>query len=321
MSSKHRITGAATRGVAVAAALATLSIIFTAAPASATFHLAHIHRIMTGLGASTDVQYVEIDMNASGQNLVSGTKLIAYHTDGSFDHVVLTVASDLSSAQKRPWIMASSAFATAAGITPDFTFDSSAGKGLPARDAMVCWGNPTDPTKPTSFGMVDCVSYGNFTGPGNSFTSAANPLNPFGHGLVNVANTGSSASDFACEDPAMPGNNALQIAEIAATSPCTGCGNGLVDGSESCDDGDVEFKAGDFCSADCAAVPCGIPTDPSGTLPTAGDALLALRSAVGSVECDLRVCDVDDSTTVTATDALLILESAVGQNIVFNCPV
>jgi hypothetical protein len=52
----------------------------------------------------------------------------------------------------------------------------------------------------------------------------------------------------------------------------------------------------------------------------AGDALSVLRTAVGSLECELCVCDVNDSGDVTAPDALLVLRESVGQDVVLTCP-
>jgi hypothetical protein len=52
---------------------------------------------------------------------------------------------------------------------------------------------------------------------------------------------------------------------------------------------------------------------------TATDALVALRTAVGSTQCDLCLCDVNSSGTITATDALAILRRAVGQAIELLC--
>jgi len=45
---------------------------------------------------------------------------------------------------------------------------------------------------------------------------------------------------------------------------------------------------------------------------TATDALVALRTAVGTSTCELCLCDVNSSGSVTATDALAILRNAVG---------
>jgi hypothetical protein len=53
---------------------------------------------------------------------------------------------------------------------------------------------------------------------------------------------------------------------------------------------------------------------------TATDALLVLKSAVGSLECELCVCDTNASSTITSPDALIVLKFAVGQEVVLNCP-
>ncbi len=54
---------------------------------------------------------------------------------------------------------------------------------------------------------------------------------------------------------------------------------------------------------------------------TASDALIALRTAVGSQACANCICDVDSSSQVTATDALLLLRTAVGAGSPLHCPV
>lgn len=52
----------------------------------------------------------------------------------------------------------------------------------------------------------------------------------------------------------------------------------------------------------------------------AGDALLALRAAVGSSTCSLEVCDYTGDGKVAASDALAILRKAVGQEVAAHCP-
>jgi len=98
------------------------------------------------------------------------------------------------------------------------------------------------------------------------------------------------------------------------------CGNNVVDAGEDCDDGNTTFVFGEFCGPDCLRVPCGKPTNSTGDLPKASDALFTLRSAVGLFSCDLRVCDGDNSGVVTASDALRILRVAVGQPVTLDCP-
>lgn len=55
---------------------------------------------------------------------------------------------------------------------------------------------------------------------------------------------------------------------------------------------------------------------------TAGDALAALRMAVGLASaCTVAVCDVDGSGAVKTSDALRILQAAVGVDVALSCPV
>jgi len=51
----------------------------------------------------------------------------------------------------------------------------------------------------------------------------------------------------------------------------------------------------------------------------AGDALLVLRSAVGTFDCAKIVCDVNNSDSITAADALAVLRNGVGQPIELIC--
>ncbi len=53
---------------------------------------------------------------------------------------------------------------------------------------------------------------------------------------------------------------------------------------------------------------------------TAGDALIALKTSVGSDSCLPCICDANGQGGITATDALLILQFGVGQNITLACP-
>lgn len=65
---------------------------------------------------------------------------------------------------------------------------------------------------------------------------------------------------------------------------------------------------------------CGQPVT-GGLLPTATDALFALRAAVGAQGCLFHICDTDGNGRITAGDALRILRRAViGLSIPFRCP-
>jgi hypothetical protein len=53
---------------------------------------------------------------------------------------------------------------------------------------------------------------------------------------------------------------------------------------------------------------------------SASDALFVLRTAVGSAQCLLCVCDADDSGNIVASDALQTLRKSVGQGVAMICP-
>jgi cysteine-rich repeat protein len=102
---------------------------------------------------------------------------------------------------------------------------------------------------------------------------------------------------------------------------CSVCGNGDAEPPELCDDGNTTFANGEYCGLNCAVlIPCGKPTNSSGTLPKSSDALYVLRAAVAGLPCHVRVCDADGTGLVKASDALRILRSAVGQPVDLNCP-
>lgn len=108
-----------------------------------------------------------------------------------------------------------------------------------------------------------------------------------------------------------------QTVSVCAAS--TSCGDGEVDDSESCDDGDTSFAPGDACTGSCSNVPCGQPVHPEADNPLASDALFALQAAVGAKVCSPDVCDVDASSTVSSSDALAILRKSVDPNRTLNC--
>jgi hypothetical protein len=52
---------------------------------------------------------------------------------------------------------------------------------------------------------------------------------------------------------------------------------------------------------------------------TASDALFTLKTAVGSEDCAVCICDVDNSGSIAASDALIVLKYAVGQDVTLEC--
>ena len=99
------------------------------------------------------------------------------------------------------------------------------------------------------------------------------------------------------------------------------CGDGIVGGTEECDDADTDWQIGEFCNATCMIVDCGDPDD-SGQV-RASDALFVLRAAVGVATCEPCVCNVDSSAgtnPITASDSLRVLRASVGTAVELICP-
>jgi hypothetical protein len=179
------------------------------------------------------VQFVEIRMLAAGQNFVARTRLAAFNCDGSAV-VRFDITADVpTGGVDRRWIMASPGFAAAAGITPDFTWDTATFQ-LYAPCGMVCWGAPVEadqeppddinswaPANPNNY--VDCVAYGGYTG--NRPTSAGGSASTLAPGdgaqsLTRVASNNDNATDFALACPT-PTNDAAQTGAIGGCIPAT----------------------------------------------------------------------------------------------------
>lgn len=149
-------------------------------------------------------------------------------------------------------------------------------------------------------------------------TATCVPLPDFEFDCTNVQNR---PNDTPCEDGSTcTSDDACQAGECVGSASEAVCGDSVVSSPEECDDGDTTFAFGEYCDAQCMLVPCGKPTNSSGDLPKAGDALFTLKASVGSVSCDLSVCDVNHSISITASDALMILKKAVGLTVTLNCP-
>ncbi|TFH21578.1 MAG: hypothetical protein E4H03_10340 [Myxococcales bacterium] len=99
----------------------------------------------------------------------------------------------------------------------------------------------------------------------------------------------------------------------------TKCGNGDLDFTEQCDDGDNTTEPGKLCRFDCSInANCGDPLD-TGTISTS-DALFILHAAIGLESCDLSLCDLNGDGFITVVDAQVALLIAAGLDATLNCP-
>jgi hypothetical protein len=302
-----------TRKLSCRAVASVVLVLVAASPASATFHFARISEIMTSYNSSSEIQFVEIQMLSPSQNLVSGTKLNTFNAQGDFVATALTVPSNVTSGAQKHWLMGTTAFEVASGLQVDFEFPDGA---LPPAGGMVCWGDAGNTPTPivcdgTGDPYVDCIAYGSYSGPSNNCTGDPTPLSPDGHSLRRTSNDLDNATAFECGDPADPTNNDDQSASMEATTPCGGVTTTTTAPVTS-------TTSGVTTTTTLGETLCG-DGNGDGSI-TASDALIALRTAVGSATCAEVLCDVDDSGTITAGDALRILANAVGQDVTLSCP-
>ncbi len=171
-------------------------------------------------------------------------------------------------------LYATAEYTTLTGQTPDFIIPSGM---IPSTSGMVCWGAPSqlvappptwDATNPNNY--IDCVAYGNYTGPtrsalptiGSSGTPSALPPGDGTLALTRIAHTGqdvgNNAVDFELRAPgpcinAATGCNSLGCPSAGGQCGIVGCGNGNPDPGEVCDDGD--FTPNDGCEEDCTLTP------------------------------------------------------------------
>ncbi len=103
------------------------------------------------------------------------------------------------------------------------------------------------------------------------------------------------------------------------TPATTQCGDGSIDFTELCDDGDTSWQLGQYCLANCDALNVCGDINGDGRI-TATDSLFVLMAGVGLQTCDELVCDINGDGRITATDALLVLQTAVGIALNLNCP-
>jgi len=212
--------------LALIAGIAT--ILFTAERAPALFHAAVIDEVMTSYGGDANVQFIEVRMLAGLQTFVSNSVLAAFDTNGNYIADILVIPNNVSNGGPGVrWLVGTSAFQTASGITPDFIMPAGV---LPSGGGMVCYGgggglspkNPPDWDRTAFATYVDCLAYGNYAGPSNVRIGTPTQLTGDGHSLQRSGTTHDNAADFTCADPATPENNAGDTGSMAATTSCAG---------------------------------------------------------------------------------------------------
>ncbi|MDX2171339.1 MAG: hypothetical protein SF182_30000 [Deltaproteobacteria bacterium] len=208
-----------------------LALVIASTPSNGLFHLAVIDEVGTSYGGNPAAQFIEIRMLGSFQNFVQNSVLAAFDSSGAYVGDILVVPSNVAaSGAGVTWLVATTAFQTASGVTADFIMPAGI---LPSGGGMVCFGGGggVSPAAPGSWSRtvftnyVDCLAYGTYSGPSNPLIGTATTANGDGHSLQRVAQSNNNSSDFTCSDTLTPKNNAAASASLPSTTPCNppGC--------------------------------------------------------------------------------------------------
>lgn len=126
--------------------------VLVAAPAYATFHLIKITEVFAGTAADPDAQFVELQMYSGGQTQTAGQQVIVYDATGVQQNAFVFENNLQNGDAQSHLLVATPAAETDFGVHADLEMTAV----LPAAGGKVCWGTPAF--------LVDCASWGNYTG-------------------------------------------------------------------------------------------------------------------------------------------------------------
>jgi hypothetical protein len=152
------------------AALAGLVVLggLSVPAAWASHHLMMVREVYAGNATGSDdeaaAQFVELQMYAAGQNVVSGHRVVVYSASGA-PVATFTFANNVTNGADQSSILVATAQAqTVFGVTADLIMGSAA---IPSAGGKVCF-------ESSSLGVIDCVAWGSY---GGSATGVGTPFN------------------------------------------------------------------------------------------------------------------------------------------------
>ena len=153
------------------ALFSVIAIFLVAAPsAQATFHLIKVREVHPG---QSDDSYVELQMFAAGQSVLSGHSLTLYNSSGSLVHTSTFSSSVAHSGESADRLDRRHRRAVDVRRGPG---SPRRGLSIPAAGGAACWNAGGIP--------ADCVAWGNFSGQAAlqtaTGTSVASPASPSG---------------------------------------------------------------------------------------------------------------------------------------------
>jgi hypothetical protein len=211
--------------------VAALALLGFARQSSAVFHISVIDEVATSYNGDPNFQFIEIRMLAILQTFVQNSVFAAFDSNGNYINDVLVVPGNVTTGGNGVrWLVGTTAFQTASGVTPDFVMPSGI---MPTGGGMICYGgggglvpqNPPTWDRTNFANYVDCVAYGTYAGSTNTLIGTPTAINGDGHSLQRVGtnSTHNNSVDFTCGDPLTPENNAGVTASLPASLPCPNC--------------------------------------------------------------------------------------------------
>ena len=222
--------------------------LLAAKTAWAAFHIMKITEVFPGTSGAPNAQYIELQMYAVGQNIVSTHTVTVFDAAGTAVGTYTFVTDVANGANQATILIATAEAATLFGVTADLvmtpTIPLAAGKVCFENIDCVAWGNYTGGATPSAVGTPAYQKRGLIRGRSLARKLGANSM------LDGGDDSNVSADDFETALPSPKTN-----AGVTGTNPANTCGNNTVEGLESCDDNNV--VANDGCSATCVTESCG----------------------------------------------------------------
>ena len=166
--------------------LAAGGLMASSSPARAAFHLMMIREVSAGSGLGPEGDFVELQMYASGQNLVAG-KHVRIFKDG-----MMTASATF------PANVANGANQATVLVSPDpgLSADATLSAEIPADGGKACFVDETTPPYPRSVDsidtFIDCVAWG--SQPGDPDTGPPAPAIPAGQSIERTIVRGCSTA-------------------------------------------------------------------------------------------------------------------------------
>lgn len=206
--------------------LVTALLLIAAPAAQASFHLIKVREVHPG---QSEDSYVELQMYAFGQYLLSGHSMTLYNSSGNLVHTSTFSSSVPHFENQQTVLVGDTGVQASFGVAPDLL---DAGLSVPAAGGAACWNAGGIP--------ADCVAWGSFNGAAALQTATGTPVSSGGITagkairrkispgcptlLEEADDTDSSATDFEEVAPA-PRNDSSPITEAV----CAGAPNTVID--------------------------------------------------------------------------------------------